>query len=384
VSHRLEKLALAAATRSGAAGRAWASRLDLVRSTGLRYGLHRRREQAREHQAGTSALAQLYRDAWAEAASEHGGDLIELDGGFLEIRHGGTATRVWRQLSALDEAVSLRLALDKTMVHRLLTERGVRVPDYTEFGHTDLEAALRFMADAGAPESAFVVKPANGGRGGAAVTPCVRSEVELARAVLSGARLDTRLLIERQVPGDMYRLLFLDGELVDVVLRQSPQVTGDGRSTVLELILAENERRLEAARPQALMTVDLDCVFTLATGGRELSTVPAAGERVLAKSASSENSEEENHTIHTFAPEVIEEAAEGVRATGLRLAGVDVVTPDINRPLAEAGGAIIEVNGTPGFQYHYVVADPARATRVAIPILERVLETAGATPRICK
>jgi cyanophycin synthetase len=379
VSHRLEKLALAAAMRSGGAGRSWASRLDVIRSTGLRYALHRRRKQAREERVGTAALKQFYRDVWTEAADEHGAELIELDGGFFEIRHGGISTRVWRQLSALDEPVSLRLALDKTMVHRLLADRGVRVPKYVEFGHIDLEPALRFIAETGAAGgSPFVVKPADGGRGGAAVTPCVRDEVELARAVLSAARLDTRLLIERQVPGDMYRLLFLDGELLDVVLRLSPQVTGDGRSTVLELILRENERRLETARPQSLMRVDLDCIFTLAAGGRTLFTVPAAGEQILVKSASSENSEEENHTVRSYAPEVIEEATEGVRAVGLRLAGVDVVTPDINRPLAEAGGAIIEVNGTPGFQYHYQVADRPRATRVAIPILERVLETVGA------
>ena len=376
MSARLEKLALSAATRSGGIGRAWASRLDIIRSTGPRYALHRRREQAREHEVGTRALERHYRDVWAEAADELGAELIELEAGFLEIRRGGISTRVWRQLSALDEAVSLRLALDKTIVHRLLTARGIQVPEYVEFGHTDLDAALRFMAESGG--GSFVVKPANGGRGGAAVTPCVRSETELARAALSAARLDTRLLIERQVPGDMYRLLFLDGELLDVVLRLAPHVTGDGRSTVLELIAGENERRLEAARPQALMTVDLDCVFTLSAAGRTPFTVPAAGERVLVKSASSENAEEENHTIHAYAPEVIDEAAEGVRAIGLRLAGVDVVTPDIMRPLAEAGGTIIEVNGTPGFQYHYTVADRAGATRIAIPILERVLETVGA------
>ncbi len=375
MSPRLEKLALAAATRSGGPGRAWASRLDIVRSTGLRYALHRRHEQAREHEVGTRALERHYRDVWTEAAHELGAELVELEDGFLEIRRGGISTRVWRQLSALDEAVSLRLALDKTIVHRLLTARGIQIPEYVEFGHTDLDTALRFMAEHG---GSYVVKPANGGRGGAAVTPCVRSEIELARAALSAARLDTRLLVERQVPGDMYRLLFLDGELLDVVLRLAPHVTGDGRSTILGLIATENERRLEAARPQALMTVDLDCVFTLSAAGHTPFTVPAAGERVLVKSASSENGEEENHTIHAYAPEVIDEAAEGVRATGLRLAGVDVVTPDIMRPLAEAGGTIIEVNGTPGFQYHYTVANRAGATRIAIPILERVLETVGA------
>ncbi len=367
-------LALAAATRGGRLARAWGSRLDVVRSTGLRYALYRRKEQVREHEIGTNALEQFYRDAWAEAADELGADLVEIDGGFVEIRRGGTSTRVWRQLSALDEAVSLRLALDKTIVHRLLTERGIQVPDYLEFGHTDLRPALSFMAEGGS----YVVKPA-GGRGGAAVTGCVRSEVDLARAVLSAARLDTRLLIERQIPGDMYRLLYLDGELVDVILRVAPHVTGDGRSTILELVLQENERRLAAARPQALMTVDLDCIFTLASGGRALRTVPAARERVQVKSASSENSRDENHTIRAYAQEVIDECAEAVRAVGLRLAGVDVVTPDINRSLDEAGGAIIEVNGTPGFQYHYEVADRAGATRVAIPVLERVLEAVGTT-----
>jgi D-alanine-D-alanine ligase-like ATP-grasp enzyme len=379
VSGRLQNGLLGAATRSGGPGRAWAARLDVVRSTGPRYALHRRREQVREQEVGTGALERFYRDAWAEAAEELGGELVSLEGGFHEIRRGGTATRVWRQLSALDEAVSLRLALDKTIVHRLLTARGIQVPSYLEFGHTDLEPALRFIAETG---GACVVKPAGNGRGGAAVTGCVRSETDLARAVLSAARLDTRLLIERQVPGDMYRLLFLDGELLDVVVRLAPHVTGDGHSTILELIVRENERRLELARPQALMTVDLDCVFTLAAAGRTPRSVPATGEHVQVKSASSENAEEENHTVRDYAPEVIDECAEAVRAVGLRLAGVDVVTPDIARPLAEAGGAIIEVNGTPGFQYHYQVADRANATRIAIPVLERVLETVGAAAKL--
>lgn len=375
MSRRLERAALAAATRSGGLARAWGSRLDVIRSTGPRYALRRRIEQAREKEIGLRALERFYRDAWTEAADELGAELFELESGFHEIRRGSTTTRVWRQLSALDEAVSLRLALDKTLVHGLLARRGIEVPEYLEFGHTNLEPALRFMSEQG---GGAVVKPANGGRGGAAVTGCVRSEVDLARAVLSAARHDTRLLIERQVPGEMYRLLFLDGELVDVVMRRSPHVTGDGRSTILDLIARENERRLEAARPQALMTVDLDCILALGARGRTPASVPETGERVQVKSASSENAEEENHTIRAYAQEVIDECAEAVRAVGLRLAGVDVVTPDIGRPLSEAEGAIIEVNGTPGFQYHYQVADRAGATRVAIPVLERVLETVGA------
>ena len=34
--------------------------------------------------------------------------------------------------------------------------------------------------------------------------------------IVSAARFGTRLLIERQTAGAVYRLLFLDGELIDV------------------------------------------------------------------------------------------------------------------------------------------------------------------------
>ena len=371
----LEIALLRAATRSGGVGRAWASRLDLVRSAGLRYALHRRREQAKENEIGSRALERFYRDAWAEAAADLGAEVSPLHSGFLEIRRGDLVTRVWRQLSALDEAVSLRLALDKTVVHELLKKRGIAVPDYAEVDYRDAAGAMKFIAASGGP---CVVKPANHGRGGAAVTGCVESPRHLARAALSAARLDTRLLIERQVPGEMYRLLYLDGELLDVVLRQAPHVLGDGSSTIVELIVQENERRLAAARPRALITVDLDCLLALEAGGRSPSTVAASGERVRVKTASSENGEQENHTMRSFSPDVVDECAEAVRAVGLRLSGVDLVTPDINRPIAEAGGAIIEVNGTPGFQYHYEVADREHATRIAIPVLQRVFDEVGA------
>ena len=287
MSGRLEKAILMAAVRSGSAGRAWASRLDVIRSTGVGYALRRRAELARERHTGRAALERFYRGAWASAAAELGAEVTELESGFLEIRRGPVATRVWRQLSALDEAVSLKLALDKTLVHGLLAARGVQVPDYVEFPRANLAPALRFMAEAG--PGPFVVKPADGGRGGAAVTGGVRTEVDLARAALSAARLDSRLLIERQVPGEMHRLLFCDGELIDVVVRLTPHVTGDGRSSVLELIKRENGRRLETGLAQSLITVDLDCILALAAAGRAPRSVPASGERVRVKSASSEN-----------------------------------------------------------------------------------------------
>jgi cyanophycin synthetase len=77
--------------------------------------------------------------------------------------------------------------------------------------------------------------------------------------------------------------------------------------------------------------------------------------------------------LSSLSAALVAEAAAAADAIGLRLAGIDLATPDIGRSLAEAGGAVIEVNGTPGLHYHYLVRDRERAERVAVPILERLL-----------
>jgi glutathione synthase/RimK-type ligase-like ATP-grasp enzyme len=107
--------------------------------------------------------------------------------------------------------------------------------------------------------------------------------------------------------------------------------------------------------------------------------VPPPGAMVAVKGVSSQNAFEENETVRDPpSSETIGAARAAVHAVGLRLGGVDLITPDLGIPLAEAGGVIIEVNGTPGLHYHYEVSEPARAEQVAIPILARLLDLRGA------
>ena len=119
-----------AVIRAGRPARAWGARLDLVRSSGLRYGLHRRRERHEEAEFGRHVVDAFYREVWDDAADRLGARVTDLGSGFLEIAADGVSTRVWRQLTAVDEAVSLRLALDKARVHKLLVGRGVTVPEH--------------------------------------------------------------------------------------------------------------------------------------------------------------------------------------------------------------------------------------------------------------
>jgi hypothetical protein len=359
---------------------AW--RIDLIASLGPRAALAYRHTSTRHDRLGSAALTDIHGRIWREAAAELGAEVVDRGDGHLEIRRGGATTRVWQHVTELDDPVTLQVALDRPRVHRLLAETGVPVPEYETYGPAELRRAAVFLGRRGGQA---VVKPAGGTGGGQGITCCVRNRADLVRATVAALRFDERAVIERQVIGDMYRLLFLDEELLSVVRRDPPVVLGDGRSKVAELIVAENRRRLAAGGDQAftLIRPDLDALFTLRDSGFGPRSVPRAGERIQVKTATSENGPEGNVTVRDRpAPSVVRDALRAVATVGLRFAGVDVVTADLQRDLRDVGGAIVEVNGTPGLRYHYAVADPAGADRVAVPVLRRLLDDAtGPGPR---
>jgi len=175
-------------------------------------------------------------------------------------------------------------------------------------------------------------------------------------------------------------LLFLDGELLDTLRRTKPRVTGDGHSTIETLIFRESQRRVEAEGPSGLkpFIVDLDCLFAIEHAGYRLDSVLQAGESIVVKSATNYNGPEETEAMPEQAVfAIVEPARRAAAALGVRLAGVDVVTTDPALPLHQTGGVILEVNAVPGLTHHYNVVRPSGATRIAVPILRALFDTAN-------
>jgi D-alanine-D-alanine ligase-like ATP-grasp enzyme len=352
-----------------------APEIDVVRTLGADRWLRRRLAGGGDEVRLARSHEEAYRAIWEGAASAAGAEVRELGDGFLMISRERAETLVRRHLVMINDPATTALALDKSLVHRLLAAEGLPVPEYLEVDRHDRAGALAFLGR----QRPCVVKPAGGTSGGTGVTCGVESAEDLSRARLAAARWDRRLLIERQSSGEEYRLLFLDGQLIDAVRRGRPCVTGNGISTVLELIEAENRRRLDAGSRDVSrrIHVDLDCELAVRRSGLSLRSVPAQGQLVYVKSAVSENAATDNVTASDLSPGLVSEAARAVELLRLSLAGIDLVTPDPKLALSEAHGTILEVNATPGFHYHYQVAGGDQATSVAIPILERLLRAAA-------
>lgn len=312
------------------------------------------------------ATNDFYRRLWHSAAEALSAEFVELPYGFFEVRLGARTTRMYQSLLMLDHPVSLRLATRKPLVHKLLAERGLPVPPHCAYDVGEIGRARAFLRSARGP---CVVKPARDSGAGDGVTTNVANERDLERATIYASFFRRELLVERQIAGASYRLLYLEGELLDAIRRLPPSVTGDGRSSLKQLITAENRRRADLRGSAAVrrIGIDLDCRATLRKAGLSLDHVPAAGQAVRIKTAVNDNAAAENESVRPLIGSALaQEGARAAEALGIRLAGVDVITPDPSVSLTESGGGIHEVNATPGLHHHYNVRNPGEGVAVAV------------------
>lgn len=345
--------------------------LDLLRVGREFLGV--RRDAAAVQQWSARVRRDTYRRIWDDAAARLGAVREDLGPDFTRISRGEVSTVTRYHEVMLDTAVHLMLALDKGVVHSLLTERGLPVSRFVIVDADDRSAGLDFVLGS---EKPCVVKPLNasGGRG---VTCGVDSGEAFLRAAVWARRWDPTLLVEEQALGQEIRFLFLDGLLIGILRRRPPALRGDGRSTVMQLIGAENRRRAGADGALGLsdLSIDLDTLLTLAGDNSSLHTVPDNGATVPVSTTANQSGADDTDRLarESVSAALIDEARDAVDAIGLRLGSVEVITPDPTRSLASARGVVLEVNGTPGLHYHYFVSNADEADHVAIPILATLL-----------
>lgn len=324
----------------------------------------------------------FYKALWAEAAETIGATAERRANGLVQISRGNRATFVDHSDLMLDSQVTLRLMANKAMTFEFMARADVRTPAFVNFTLATLSKAEAFLSSQNGP---IVIKPADGTGGGRGVTTGVTTEHALQVAARHAAGFNQALMAEEQLTGDNYRVLYLDGEFIDAVRRDSPTVTGDGSASVSALVKAENERRLAMDPITALspLILDQESRNTLAAEGRNSGYVPQAGEVVRVKLAVNENAAAQNHVVRDQVhPEIIEAGARLAKAFGVRFAGLDVTADDISVPLKEGGVIFNEINVNPGIHHHYLIANGEQKADVAAVLLERMFETGSGTIQI--
>jgi cyanophycin synthetase len=330
------------------------------------------RELSHEVRLGPSTAAIV------AAARRRGIPVFRLKDSLIQLGHGASQRRVWTAETDRTGAIAEAIAQDKDLTRSLLRGVGVPVPEGRPV--RDAEEAWAAAEEIGPP---VVVKPryGNHGRG---VTTNLSTREQVARAFAAAREHDDHVVVERYVPGSDFRLLVVGEQLVAASLREPPQVVGDGRSTVADLVAVLNrDPRRSDGHATALSLIKLDAIAltVLAEQGLAPNSVPAEGQRVLirrnANLSSGGTATDVTDLVH---PRTAASAVAAARAVGLDIAGVDVVAPAIDQPLQESGGAVVEVNAGPGLRMH--LEPSAGAPRPVGEAIVRMLFPRAASGRI--
>ena len=283
------------------------------------------------------------------AATDRGIPHIRLnDGNLVQLGHGARQRRIWTAETDLTCAIAEGIASDKDLTKTLLKACGVPVPEGVSVASA--EEAWEAAQDMGTP---VVIKPSDGNHG-RGVTLDLTERADIEAAFVLADKHGSEVLVERNIPGNEHRLLVVGGKVVAAARGESAWVTGDGKSTVVQLIdsqiNSDPRRGTTEAHPLNRLDLGEDEVLRLdlqRQGFSPDSVVPAAKRLLVQRNGNvAIDCTDEVH------PEVAYQASLAVRAVGLDIAGLDLVCEDISRPLAEQGGAIVEVNAGPGLLMH--------------------------------
>jgi len=286
----------------------------------------------------------------------------------IQLGYGVYQKRLQATLSDHTGILAVELACDKEGTKRILRDAGVPVPRGTVISYLDeLEDAI---ADVGGYP--IVIKPLNGNHG-RGITINITAWEQAESAYDAAKEVSRQVIIERYYQGRDHRVLVVNGKVVAVAERVPAHVVGDGNSTIEQLVeITNRDPRRGVGHDNVLTRIELDRTSwqLLERQNYTLETVLPAGEicylRATANLSTGGIAVDRTDDIH---PENLWLAQRVAKIIGLDIAGIDVVTADISRPLREVDGVIVEVNAAPGFRMH-VCPSEGIPRNVAEPVLD--------------
>ncbi len=300
----------------------------------------------------------------------------------VQLGYGVHQKRIQATLSEYSGILAVELACDKEGTKTILQDAGVPVPRGTSIQFfEELESAI---ADVGGYP--IVLKPLDGNHG-RGITIDVNSweDAKEAYDIASKESKTRTVIVERFYQGSDHRLLVINGKLVAVAERVPAHVVGDDQHTIEELISITNEDPRRGEGHDNVLTkikVDKTSLAVLEKQGLRLETVLNKGEiaylRATANLSTGGIAIDRTDEVH---PENLWMAERVAKIIGLDIMGIDVVTPDISKPVRDVDGVIVEVNAAPGFRMH-VAPSQGLSRNVAAPVMDMLFppETPSRVP----
>ncbi|WP_421784435.1 N-acetylglutaminylglutamine synthetase [Hyphobacterium sp.] len=269
-------------------------------------------------------------------------EVLDGEGGFFRLTHGGRSIVCRESLSELTSAVAMSRCDDKAVSRRLMEQAGLPVAKAVDAD--DRDAALALLKNAGE----VVVKPARGeqGRG---VTVGIRTKAALDAAILSARAQCPEVLVETYAPGDDLRVIVIDGKVVAAALRKRPTIVGNGQATVRKLIEGLSRRRQAATDGESQIPLDAETQRCVGDAGYDMDDVlPVDTVIEVRKTANLHTGGTLHDVTADLHPSLVDASVRAASCLDIPVVGLDYI---VERPDGDRF-VFIEANERPGLANH--------------------------------
>lgn len=209
-------------------------------------------------------------------------------------------------------------------------------------------------------EKPVIIKPRFGSRGRHTTTN-IKTLSEFKRAYTRAKQLCIQVIVEEHYVGSVYRATVVDGKLGGVLAGDPPRITGNGVTTIAELIEQKNATR--PARVGIVTITDKHREFlhgqgyTLGTVLEDGLTIDISEKIGLSYGGCSREVTDVTH------PKLVSELERAAVVTGDPLVGFDFISTDVSVDPETVRWGIIECNSVPFINLHH---DPLIGTPVNV------------------
>lgn len=314
-----------------------------------------------------------------EEAAKRGIPYIRLNKqSLVQLGYGINQKRIRATIASTTSNIAVDIAGNKEETKMLLEAAHIPVPGGTVIrAEEDLDNAIERI---GYP---LVIKPIDGNHGKGNTTN-INNRQQAQRAYEAAREYSRAVIVEKFITGYDYRCLVINNKFICAALRTPASVVGDGEHSIQWLIDETNKdprRGFGHEKVLTQITVDHFVQKMLDDQGLTLESKPEKGKRIILKptanlstGGTSTDVTDEVHPANIFMFERI------ARIVGLDICGIDIMASDLRTPVADNGGAILEVNAAPGFRMH-IEPSEGIPRNVAEPVVD-MLFPKGSVGRI--
>lgn len=310
-----------------------------------------------------------------EEAAKRGIPYIRLNKhSLVQLGYGVHQKRIRATIASTTGNIAVDIACDKEETKLLLEAAEIPVPRGVVIR---TEVGLREAIDKfGYP---LVIKPIDGNHGKGNTTNITTWEQAI--KAFEAAKVYSRsVIVERFIVGFDFRILVINYKFICAALRTPASVIGDGEHTIQWLVDETNKdprRGFGHEKVLTQITIDQFTQKMLDEKGYTLETIPPKGELVLLKPTANLStggtSTDVTDLVH---PDNIFMCERIAKIIGLDICGIDIMAQDLQQPISQNGGAVLEVNAAPGFRMHIEPAE-GLPRNVAEPVVDMLFPRGG-------